>query len=400
MKNFPIVMQGLTRFDEKYGATSLALAKEWSKDRLVFYIDHPFTYKDIYSKTFDSEVKFRNASFQNGLRVINPYSELPNFINITPKIVLPINFLPNGKIYELLKKINHKIIKETLFKVLSYYDVNDYYYINSFNPVYYLNLKKKPPLLNIYHCVDLMSGERYIAKHGVKAENDVSKKADRIITTSDQLKLNLMKLNPSTEVVHNGADFSQFQLDHYTVPKEYLKINGKKVVYVGNLGLRINYPLLKKIAQKDRNLQFIFIGPINEREFAGKELREEPNVHFLGPKLATEVPHYLYYADICMIPFVINELTRCIYPLKINEYLSLGKPVLTTNFTDLSTFKGMTISFENEDDFYEGINQCSATEEEIDQRRQFALSNDWTHRAKDFISIIEDDAKNKANDKE
>lgn len=382
-------MQGLTRFDEKYGATSLALAKEWARDRKVFYLDHPYTFKDKYAKTYQKELEFRKNAFQNGIRVCQPYKELPNFINVTPKTVFPINFLSEGVLYDTLKKINHSIIKGTLFKVLSYYDVSDYYYINSFNPVYHLNLKKYPPLKYLYHCVDLMSGERYIAKHGVKAEKEVSKVVDQIVTTSDQLKENLKKINPNTEVVHNGADYSQFQLDHYIVPKEYLKINGKKVVYVGNLGLRIDYPLLKKVAQQDRSIQYIFIGPINEREFAGKELREEENVFFLGPKTAEEVPHYLFYADVCMIPFVKNELTKCIYPLKINEYLTLGKPVITSEFTDLRTFKGKVVSYQNSTTFLQGIHRSSATETEIEERRLFAQSNDWSHRAKDFISIIE-----------
>ncbi|WP_281615287.1 glycosyltransferase [Flammeovirga sp. SubArs3] len=389
----PIVMQGLTRFDEKYGATSLFLAKEWAKDRMVFYIDHPFTYKDKLSSHLKHSLKVRSSILEGRNLFLQPYTDLPQFINITPNIVYPINFLSDGSLYKFLKQKNLKQIEKSVMKVLKYFGVTDFYYINSFNPVYNIISKTFEPKKTIYHCVDLISGERYIAKHGIKAEIKAVAKADQVITTSDQLKDRLSKLNSKTEVVHNGADFSHFQLDEYPYPEEYSKLGDRlKVVYVGNLGLRINYQLIKSIALKHTEIDFIFIGPINEREFEGEDLVPITNIHFLGARPSSAVPNFIYHADICMIPFVINDLTSCIYPLKINEYFSIGKPVISTEFTNLSSFQDLLYTFSDVKSFERAIHKIKQENiEKGSRRKEFAENNDWSNKARTFLEIIEND---------
>ncbi|AZQ65293.1 glycosyltransferase [Flammeovirga pectinis] len=389
-KNIPIVMQGLTRYDADYGATSLSLAKEWAKERLVFYIDHPFTYKDKWSGNYQEDFKHREVIFSSKELFLRPFNSLPNFINITPAVMFPINFLNDGLLYQKLKKVNLKKIIKTLNKVLSHFNIKEIIYINSFNPVYDITQIGFKNKLSVYHCVDLISGERYIAKHGIKAEEGCAKNADQVITTSDQLKENLLNFNKNTEVVYNGADYMHFQKEEYILPKEYETINTKKiVVYVGNLGLRIDYNLVEQIALDNKELNFVFIGPIDTREFKGEKVMALDNVFFLGKKKIEEVPDYIYYADYCLIPFVINELTKCIYPLKINEYFSLGKPVLTTPFTDLSNFKNLVIPFTSTSTFKNGINKVVESDDSIEKRKAFAKSNRWEIKAKEFLQYIE-----------
>jgi hypothetical protein len=43
--------------------------------------------------------------------------------------------------------------------------------------------------------------------------------------------------------------------------------------------------------------------------------------------------------DLGIIPYKMNEVNRNIYPLKINEYLAVGVPVVMTAFADLTDFK-------------------------------------------------------------
>ncbi|MBB6460213.1 glycosyltransferase [Flammeovirga kamogawensis] len=389
-KNIPIVMQGLTRYDADYGATSLSLAKEWAKERLVFYIDHPFTFKDKWSGNYLKDFKNRAAIFSKEVLFLRPFKELPNFINITPDVLFPINFLNDGRLYQMFKKYNLKKIISSLNKVLGTFDVDEVIYINSFNPVYDITQIGFKSRATIYHCVDLISGERYIAKHGMKAEERSTKSADLVITTSDQLKKNLLHFNKNTEVVYNGADYLHFQKESYSLPNEYETLNRKKiVVYVGNLGLRIDYTLVEQIALDNQDLNFVFIGPIDPREFKGEKVKALENVFFLGKKRMVDVPDYIFHANYCLIPFVINELTKCIYPLKINEYFSLGKPVLTTPFTDLSNFKNLVIPFTSTASFKSGINQIDESLQTIETRKTFAKNNRWEIKAKEFLQHIE-----------
>ena len=45
--------------------------------------------------------------------------------------------------------------------------------------------------------------------------------------------------------------------------------------------------------------------------------------------------------DAAVIPFVHSPQTRAIYPLKLNEYLAAGLPVVATPFADMSGFEDL-----------------------------------------------------------
>lgn len=386
----PIVLQALTRVDEEYGATSISLAKKWSKDRLVFYVDNPFTYKDLSNKNLQEAINLRRELWKENIYHFQPFDDYPNFINVCPKPVVPINFLPPSILYSKLREKNCEKIWTAISHVLRTFHVKKgYIYINSFNPVYFTTPKDRKPVMSIYHCVDLIEGEKYIAKHGVEAEKKAAENADLVITTSNDLRYKLEPFAKHIETVNNGADFDHFQKEEYIEPQILKSIpKGKRIMYVGNIGLRINYQLLEKIVDEDPLVQLILIGPINQREFKGQKLIERKNVHCLGPQKMEDVPDFLYYSDVCLIPFICNDLTRCIYPLKINEYLSIGKPVLTTPFTDLSDFESVIHIFKNSEAFHQQLKVILKEDgEKEDDRKVLAETNKWENRALQFHSI-------------
>ena len=59
-------------------------------------------------------------------------------------------------------------------------------------------------------------------------------------------------------------------------------------------------------------------------------LEEEPNIHLLGPKPFAELPAYAAWFDVGIIPFVVNELTSAVNPIKLREMIAAGCPVVST----------------------------------------------------------------------
>ena len=68
------------------------------------------------------------------------------------------------------------------------------------------------------------------------------------------------------------------------------------------------------------------------------ELRGLPNVHLLGPKPHEQIPDYIAAFDVCLIPYVVDDFTSNISPAKLNEYLALGKPVVSTDLAEVRRF--------------------------------------------------------------
>src|SRR5690606_17805391 len=98
---------------------------------------------------------------------------------------------------------------------------------------------------------------------------------------------------------------------------------------------------------------------------------------FAGPKPITELPRYLHYMDCTIIPFKCNELTKSIYPLKVNEYLAAGKAVVSTNFSeDIAEFKNIVYLAASHEEFINNIDK--AIEEKmskVDERVKTAEGN-------------------------
>src|SRR6185295_10209627 len=100
MRNKDIIMFALPRWDGPYFSTALSIAKELSRTNRVFYVDNPFTIKDMMAGFFTKQIRLRMMAFFFGLRQyrrIDP--DNPNLINVTPRLTLPINFLPPGRMH-------------------------------------------------------------------------------------------------------------------------------------------------------------------------------------------------------------------------------------------------------------------------------------------------------------
>jgi glycosyltransferase involved in cell wall biosynthesis len=109
-----------------------------------------------------------------------------------------------------------------------------------------------------------------------------------------------------------------------------------------------------------------------------------------GPKPITELPAYLRHFDCTIIPFLKNNLTGGIYPLKINEYLAAGKSVVTTDFSeDIRSFAQHVHIAENHDQFIKMIDLAVKDNSELQKqnRLEIARSNSWEERMNLFWDL-------------
>jgi len=66
---------------------------------------------------------------------------------------------------------------------------------------------------------------------------------------------------------------------------------------------------------------------------------EEAGARLLGPRPSDQVPGYLQHADVLVVPHLVDGFTDSLDPLKLYEYLAVGRPVVSTpvaGFRDLS----------------------------------------------------------------
>jgi glycosyltransferase involved in cell wall biosynthesis len=111
-----------------------------------------------------------------------------------------------------------------------------------------------------------------------------------------------------------------------------------------------------------------------------------PNVTLAGPQPAAELQGWVQQMDVCLIPFVKNKFTAGIYPLKINEYLAAGKPVVSTRFAPLQEFEDIVFLAEP-NQFGDAMQKALSTGEKAEYQA-FARNNDWMQRAESLEKIL------------
>jgi glycosyltransferase involved in cell wall biosynthesis len=395
--DYDIVMMALPRWDGPYSSTAYSLAKELSRHTRVFYIDNPVSIKEYFKKRNLPEINRRKNALFSGTDIFTtPDAAYPNLFAVTPRVTLPINWLPKGFIYDTLSRVNDAALGSALNHVLRIFGIKRYILINSFNPLFgkYLSLRIKP-MLNVYQSVDDIRSAPYMEKHGPRLENEAIAKADFTIVTSSELQRLKSAYSQNVFLLPNAANTTLFRKaikEDLPMPYELQKISpDKKIIcYTGNICQRLDYELLKKVAIAHSDKILLMIGPLARKDYETSGLSKLPNVIFTGKKKIEELPAYLKYSHCCIIPFLCNQNTKSIYPLKINEYLSAGKPVVTTNFSeDIMGFKQIAGISENHNEFIKLVGKAIDEDTETNkiERMVFSASNNWEARAHHFIDL-------------
>jgi glycosyltransferase involved in cell wall biosynthesis len=397
-KQVPVLMLSVSRWDQELSSASISMAKELSRDTRVFYIDHPFSVKDIFTGFKSSKVRRRLRALFFGKRV---YAQVDldnrNLIAVTPLVTLPINWLPPGKLYAFFSKINNWIFCRVIRRIIRDHNLDSFVYWNSYNPFFSYELPSDiKPALYIYQSRDNIAESNYVKRHGPQLELKASNFADIRLATSTDLAERLSQLGKKFILFPNAAEVDIFKraLEPIEpVPEELQSLAGNKRIigYIGNICLRQDYELLRKIAVAFPNDILLMVGPRNDRPYHSINFDEFPNIVFTGPKKLHDLPRYLSYMDVVILPFLVNDLTRSIYPLKLHEYLAAGKPVVSTKFSvDVERFSEIIYIAKTHDDFVGKINVAfnEHSEQQKASRIGVAKLNSWKLRKKQLEELL------------
>jgi len=171
-------------------------------------------------------------------------------------------------------------------------------------------------------------------------EKKVFKRADIIITITNYFKkliINTYKINPDKILVlPNAIDPERFKLDpKKKITKSDLRIKNKYII--GMVGAFVPWHgldfLIKGIhdllSKLDVHILLVGDGPVrSEIEALSKKLDIEKFITFTGFMDSKLVPYYIDLMDICVMP----NSNKHGSPVKVLEYMAMGKPVLVPRY--------------------------------------------------------------------
>lgn len=183
-------------------------------------------------------------------------------------------------------------------------------------------------------------------------EKLIPKVVDTISVSSEQLRKICLKSGIPTDNIFSapvGVDLQQFRPDPNLsglIRKKY-NINNYLILYIGQLHGGQYAELFIKAAsiviENRRDVTFMLVGDgYRARELKELALRENLGEYliFTGSVTHNEIPYYIADADICVACFEDNDITRCKSPLKIVEYLAMGKAIVASNVGEIRKMLG------------------------------------------------------------
>jgi glycosyltransferase involved in cell wall biosynthesis len=237
----------------------------------------------------------------------------------------------------------------------------------------------------VYDCIDY-PGERFA--HWSTGVTELQKRADAIFVTSSVLYNFNREYCDKTFLCSNGADFDFFAkaADNQPArPNDMAGIKKPIVGYIGAVADWIDWQLIEFIAAAGK-FAIVFVGPL----FGLNRIPVvSEHIYFLGRKDYDALPSYLSCFDVCLIPFKKNKLTSACSPVKMYEYLSMGKPVVTTDLEECRI--DVVKCSRSYQEFYKNIVDSlgAQSHDAVQSRMSFAKKNSWENKVACIRSAIE-----------
>jgi glycosyltransferase involved in cell wall biosynthesis len=244
------------------------------------------------------------------------------------------------------------------------------------------------PAVLVYDCVDNWAEFARGYANIAAAEEALMRRADLVLATVPRLVERAARFNERSFLVPNGVDVEYYRsvLDgDCELPAELAAIPSPRIGFVGNIAEWIDLELLERLAASHPRWHFVLIG----RYQSLLRRPERGNLHWLGYRGYELIPRYLAGVDVCILPFLVNPLTRDADPLKLYEYLASGRPVVSTPMPRAEDFDGLLRIARGPEEFGRAIERALA-EGHTDHERRVAAAREhsWTARLEQLRGIF------------
>lgn len=194
----------------------------------------------------------------------------------------------------------------------------------------------------------------------------------------------------SAALVDHGVDFAEFVSagdGGVEEPADVRTIPRPRVGFVGGIDAWTFDPaLFNGVAGSMPDCSFVLVGACSLPEgWCGLE-----NVHLLGRKPYEQVAAYMAACDVLIMPWNKSEWIKACNPVKLKEYLAVGRPVVSTSFDELARYDGLVRVADDAESFAGAIREALASPVDMSVLRQRVERETWSAKAATVIEGLKD----------
>ena len=187
----------------------------------------------------------------------------------------------------------------------------------------------------VFDAMDELSKFKFAPARLLELEQELIDKADLVFTGGSSLFEAKKDRHPSVHCFPSSVDrihFAKARASQFD-PADQEELPRPRLGFYGVIDERFDIDLLAKAAEMRPEWSWVMVGPVVK--ISEDDLPRRGNIHYLGGKTYKELPNYLSGWDVALMPFAMNESTEFISPTKTPEYLSGGRPVVSTPVKDV-----------------------------------------------------------------
>jgi teichuronic acid biosynthesis glycosyltransferase TuaH len=373
------------------GTNARSLAKEFAKNNQVLYVNMALDINSLLSRFEQPDVKARLRVLLGKAQGLN--KEAQNLWVYTPGILsLSINWLSARWLFSILNRFNSYLLARSIRKAARAIGFDAFILFQDGLIFQGLELKRLlKPSKFVYYVRDNMVTVPYFQRHGPHVEKGLLECADVVVANSAYLHEYALQTNLNSFNIGQGCAAAELLPDlQPTIPDDIAAIPGLRIGYTGFLtDLRLDIDLLLIIARHRPDWSLVLVGP-EDKAFKHSTLHELANVYFLGSKQPSQLSDYIAHFDVCINPQVLNSMTVGNYPLKIDEYLVMGKPVVATHTRTMEMFQPHVYLAESTSKWLKLLETALNDKDDVraQARIQFARSHTWSASAAKFYDAL------------
>jgi GT2 family glycosyltransferase len=207
--------------------------------------------------------------------------------------------------------------------------------------------------------------------------------ADLVVTTAERLRQKWAPHNANTLLVRNGVDADFFAEN--CVPSGLLIDVAHPIIgFTGAIAPWVDLALVAAVARARPDWTFVLVGDVViDIDLFG--LDHMSNVIMTGLQPYPSMPRFLFWFDVAMIPFVVDQISAAVDPVKFYEYAASGAPIVTSPLPEIDEHRHLMYQGDDPVSFELAI-EAALVEDPALRRERIALarSNTWIDRYAEF----------------
>lgn len=233
----------------------------------------------------------------------------------------------------------------------------------------------------VYYCMDDFSALPSVSGWMLQPlEAELLRRVDATVATAEALTAMRRPASGATMYLPQGVNHAHFETPR-PIPEDLAKLPRPIIGFAGGVSDCVDQAIVRALARRFSSGSVVLVGPLTT---ANWRVRAD-NVYLLGARPYADLPAYVQAFDVATIPYVHNDWTRSVDPLKLLEYVAAGVPVVTTGLPEVRKYAHLVQVAEGPESFVDAVAAAQGIDRAVLARHRAAVrQHGWAQRAAAF----------------